>query len=109
MKISNYIKILRKKFSPEGNWASINDGNCEDFAFAIQDKFPEAEIFWGDEIDKIFWGIEDYDDWMNNHAPGHCFIKYQEKYYDSEMPNGVDHPKNLPYYQRELKFAKICI
>lgn len=83
----------------------INDGLCDQFAGVIERQFEEAKALWGDELTKEFWETDD-DDWITHHAPYHCFIVFRGKYYDSESPEGVDHPIDLFYYQRELENIK---
>jgi hypothetical protein len=83
----------------------INCGYCEEFAGTIVKQIEGAEAYWGDNFDADFWGV-DIEDWVVDHAAYHCFIVYKGRYYDSEAPEGVDHPKDLPLYQKKQEFAK---
>jgi len=85
----------------------INDGSCDRFAQFVSSQIAVSKCIWGDELTEEFWGIED-DCWMSHHAPYHCFIVFKGKYYDSESPKGVDHPKELIYYQKELGRYRRC-
>jgi|TARA_Y100000034_G_scaffold113405_1_gene148393 hypothetical protein len=87
----------------------INNGNCEQFAEIICEQIEGAEAWWGDMIgeeDDDFWGLEDIENWVEDHAYAHCFIVYKGRYYDSEAPEGVDHPKDLPLYQKHQILAR---
>lgn len=78
----------RKGYSP----MSINCGDCDSFAQDLLTKFPEGQMFWGDEIPKQFRTDVD--------PEGHCFFKFKGRYYDSESPKGVSCPDQLHYYLR---------
>lgn len=86
----------------------INCGLCDEFAETIirSGQFEGAEGYWGDNFDAEFWGLDDIEDWVEGYAAYHYFILYKGKYYDSEAPEGVDHPKDLPSYQKKVIFAK---
>ena len=83
----------------------INCGLCEELAETIirSGEFEGAEGFWGDNFDAEFWGI-DVEGWVE-YAAYHYFILYKGRYYDSEASEGVDHPKDLPLYQKNLIYA----
>ena len=83
----------------------INCGLCEEFAETICEQIEGAEAWWGDGFDTEFWGI-DVEYWVEDYAAYHKFIVYKGRYYDSEAPDGVDHPKDLPSYQKKVIFAK---
>ena len=83
----------------------INCGHCEPFAETIVKQIEGAEGYWGDNFDAEFWGI-DVEHWVEDHAAYHYFILYKGRYYDAEAPEGVDHPKDLPLYQKHLQLAK---
>ena len=112
-KISRFILGHIKTFVPLylDDWAivnlplkpeEINDGFCNDFAEDIKSKFPEAEILWGDDIPDEEWKLDE--EWMSHFAPYHCFVRYNGLYYDAETPYGVEDPKEIPYYKRDLNF-----
>ena len=76
----------------------INNGDCEDFAYAVQQIIPEVDMFWGDEL------VDNYDFFTEDHCPQyHAFMYYNGKYYDAEEPYGVYNPAHLPYYERVLR------
>ena len=78
----------------------INNGLCSDFA----DSISYGESLWGDDVCPMLWStrVIFLKDWFTHFAIGHCFIKYNNRYYDSECPYGVDYPDELPYYQRQI-------
>lgn len=76
----------------------INNGECEDFAYAVQEVIPEVKVYWGDEL------IDNFDFFTKAHEPEyHAFMYYNGKYYDSEEPFGVDNPAHLPCFRRKLQ------
>jgi len=104
--ISTIIKHLVKMwfmFYGE-NEKEINSGNCEGFALDVVDLLPEAESFWGDEFSAEFWGLSEED--ARDCTDGHCFVLYMGKFYDSECPEGVDHPKDLSFFKIEIEWQK---
>ena len=81
----------RQGYSP----SSINTGCCDEFAQELQEQFPKGQAIWGDDYPELFkGGVDPY---------RHCFFSFQGMYYDSEMPNGTNHPARLPYYARQIK------
>ena len=56
----------------------VNGGLCEDFA--------------GDIVNMGFGNVI----WSG----AHCFVLYNGKYFDSECPQGCNHPDKLPFYLR---------
>ena len=81
---------------------TINNGLCADFAYNLE-QITDGEAFWGDEICIMLWSSRAIlsKDWFTHFAPGHCFLKLDGRYYDSECPEGVEFPDDLPYYQRD--------
>ena len=57
----------------------------------IIDAFPEANLFWNDDLPKFFLGFPSW--------PIHSFVFYKGKYYDAETPNGIDDPSLLPRFK----------
>jgi hypothetical protein len=78
----NKFYILPEEGNIKPNSSHINNGYCAAFAEDIIKLYPSAEYYW-----------EEYND-----IP-HAFIKYNNKYYDSESPDGVDNWKDLPIYK----------
>jgi len=74
-----------EKFTPE----ICNSGFCDIFANILAKKYPGSEI----------WSSEDHD----GNTFGHVWIKYQDKFYDAETPNGVNDWKQIPWSQRFYK------
>lgn len=116
--MSDIGAIIRETIGEFGRTASdINFGFCEKFAEAVAEKLgAEAKTLWfddlaGNEQDPTDIGFDaqwlercgyllpaglTVDD-LNDDCPGHCFISYGGKYFDSECPEGVDSPFFLPY------------
>ena len=79
----------------------INSGECGNFAADIVD-LGFGEDIWGDELPYNYWSKsiqEIWDEFLEFYAGGHCFIRYNGKYYDSQCPQGCNYPNELPYYQ----------
>lgn len=75
-----------------GNAVSVNAGMCEDVAMEIESIIPGAELTdaWaetGGEVDPL-----------DSKFGGHIFIKYNNKYYDAENPEGVDDWRDLDFF-----------
>jgi len=83
----------------------INCGHCEEFANIICERIEGAKAYWGDEFSEEFWDM-DIPNWVEGEAWSHCFVVYKGRYYDSEAPRGVDHPKDLPLYINHATIAK---
>lgn len=68
----------------------INNGHCEAYAIVLADGFPSAQVVW--------------DDRLHDEAGGdHCFMVYNNRYYDSETPYGVEHWSHFPMYLRNYR------
>ena len=84
----------------------INSGDCDMFASRIADQ-GFGEPWWGGELYGEDWSprARSIEGWMDEwgEAWGHCFIVHEHRYYDSECPEGVDWPDELPFYQRRIK------
>lgn len=80
----------------------INDGNCDEFACTLESQGFGMAI-WGDELCIILWSDRAMrtKDWFTHFAPSHCFVQFENKYYDCECPEGAEFPDDLPFYQRE--------
>ena len=93
-----YSKV--QKFKPH----TINQGDCMNFALEIE-SMGYGQAIWGNDLDISFYSknVQHIEDWMDI-AYGHAFIWYDDKFYDSECPQGCDYPDQLPYFQRELDF-----
>ena len=95
-RINELTEIDALKFSKK-NWVDfkpsvINDGFCEIWAKHFK------EIIGG-EIKKTFAS--------DGNVFSHTFIKYKNKYFDAEMPNGCSDILDLPYFKRWMKYANI--
>lgn len=102
--IRGQCKVYKRKYKL--NPQQINNGMCEDFASDLE-HIGFGYVVWGDEcIGDDWWtlGVLALPDWMSHFAPGHCFIVFDGKFYDSECPDGCDYVDELPFYQRELKY-----
>lgn len=84
-----------KKWEENGFTAeTINEGSCDDFAAEIASTVPGAVAVWD---------FEQSGDTKTEFHYMHCFVRYQGRFYDSEMPSGVDHWMNLPTFQRHIE------
>lgn len=70
----------------------VNGGMCYEFAQAVAEIVPGAEIVNGE---MVFMGDPSADDGV------HHFVHHQGKFYDSECPNGVEDYAYLPCIARE--------
>lgn len=68
---------------------AINDGFCQDFATRLNELLPGAEVIDGQ------WGETDI-----GLPYEHVFVKYLNRYYDAEAPQGVSDPAELPFFDR---------
>ena len=98
--VTNEVMRLRAAYKREFGESpqKINSGNCDSFADDLLTKFPKGDTFWGEEIPERFkpFMTEEEIEWIG----GHCFFYIDGFYYDSECPNGVDNPANLPFFKR---------
>lgn len=67
---------------------SINDGDCERFAQEVEKLIPDAKPVW------------DWFDLSKGYNGLHCFIRYKDRFYDSESPEGVEDWADLPFFKR---------
>jgi hypothetical protein len=88
--ITKLVKEWEKKYNISPY--EINNGNCEEFAYQIVEKIPEACLNYGDDTDDLFFG--------------HVWIEYQEKYYDAECPKGVNKLEDLPIFKKRRRKMK---
>jgi hypothetical protein len=56
----------------------INNGQCEEWAYAAAELIPEAFPAWMDE--------------------DHCVLVYRGRFYDADCPDGVDDVEDLPMF-----------
>ncbi len=66
----------------------INDGYCDMWASLFVEKFGG----------KHYWSFD-----FPTAACGHSWVKLGNKFYDSEVPNGVLSLEQLPFVQRAIK------
>jgi len=87
----------------------INNGKCMKFAEDIVDLgFLNCVAIWGDDLPYSCWSKVVQILWDNElefYVGGHCFIMYNNKYYDSECSQGCNYPDKLPFYQRQIAFT----
>ena len=107
MHITQAIIQLRWQVKRKQNLSpqEINNGSCEEFADLISDIISDAFSIWGDSVCPILWSSQVFNlpDWFSHFTNGHCFIMFNNKFYDSECPQGCNYPDKLPFYQREIK------
>ncbi len=88
----------------------INSGLCADFADTFRVKVSQ-EGYNGTALD--IEGIYDSEDAERHDfdddvllsaaslgAVGHTFLMFEDRFYDAEAPEGVDHPQDLPIFGR---------
>lgn len=97
--IRSEVEILLKRMRLEGfyycrkvlydptTW-DINNGYCEEWAEAVAQKIPQAEVVWLDQYDEEL---------------AHCAILHRGKYYDAECLEGVINWKDLPLVKNQNK------
>jgi len=66
----------------------INDGYCD---------------IWANQFTKRFGGQHQWSFDFPDDANGHSWVKRGGKYYDAEIPEGVTHMGQIPYFQRAIK------
>lgn len=101
-KITQVIKHLLKndEFFSTLDPSVINQGSCDEFAYAVEQQIEGSEAVWTDmwidctppDCSEIFKGL----------CLSHCFIEYDGEYYDSECPKGVNHPIQLPFFEKQM-------
>ena len=84
LNITEVIKQGIQEFG--GDPVVINGGQCEDFAWYVHNKIPEALML---------------DSGFDDNFYGHCFVEYEGKYYDVENPEGVEDWHDLNYFKRK--------
>lgn len=73
--------------SPE----QVNDGACAQFARAVVARYPDARMMeWGCDVDPEL-----------DRIGCHAYVVVADRCYDAEAPAGVNHPRELPFYQRK--------
>lgn len=82
----------------------INNGRCEDFAGDIE-KAGFGYAIWGGDVPIELWSelVYGIKDWFSDFADSHCFTMFNNKFYDSECPQGCNYPDDLPFFQRQYK------
>lgn len=100
LEIHDIILRLLPKWEAKGYTPySINSGCCEDFAMELIEAIETSPTLkHGDYC--MMWG-EEYPELFENVCPrGHCFVRYNDMYYDSESTFGVINPEKLLLYIR---------
>ena len=69
----------------------INNGYCDMWARQFVDRFG-GEHQWS----------YDFPDFPNS-ASGHSWVSYQGKFYDAEIPDGVNQLEDIPYFKRAIE------
>lgn len=80
----------------------INSGNCMNFANDLEN-LGFSKAIWGIDTPDYLWSniINLLNCETFAFKYNHCFIQYNNKFYDSECPQGVDYPYGLPFYKRK--------
>ena len=98
--ITKIIKKTIKEFGndynlePEDMLEFLTEWVCEEFAEAVEKKIPEAKACWDCDIDPA-----QLDTHPNLRDPSHCFINYNNKFYDAACPKGVMDWRDLPFFR----------
>lgn len=93
MNITKTIEYLLKTKYSEMSPLFINIGQCEDFAIDVTKIVPEAKAVWSyDWYDVSALTI------MQELSIGHCFVVFNNRFYDSETSLGVNDLLNLPFF-----------
>ena len=93
MNITKTIEyLLRTKYS-EMSPPFINIGWCEDFAIDVEKIVPEAKAVWSH-----YWYDISSTMVKQELSIGHCFVVFNSRFYDSEVPQGVDNILDLPIF-----------
>lgn len=107
--ITQAILKLRCQYAHVNNTTpyGINSGLCEEFAYTIAEQGHGIAV-WGDEMDnQYYWSPKFIKimpiDMVADFASTHCFIWYNNKFYDSECPQGCEYIDYLPIYRRNFE------
>ncbi len=105
MDITEYIIATRDSFLDNGLVESlweINNGQCDTFAEIIT--FAGYGILiWQDELEDFTeYTFGEHKQEIINSCH-HCFIYYKGRFYDSDSPEGYEHPIELPLFENGLK------
>ncbi len=95
MKIDKIILSLIDEYKNEihsiNKPSDINSGLCDVFAVDVIDRM-------GGYSDNLFEMCTEHLD-KSDHLPGHVWIRYKGRHYDSEHPMGVNEPKELNIFK----------
>lgn len=89
--IDSLVALYRELYAADAY--EINCGSCYDFACDLIDIYGSGDALWHDDMldcteqEAAYWS--------------HCFTRINNKYYDSECPEGVDNWRELPCFRRE--------
>ncbi|MCK4545041.1 hypothetical protein KAU43_05840 [candidate division WOR-3 bacterium] len=93
LKISSIIQNQIKEY--ESSPCEINSGECEEFAWELARKIPNAKVSESN-WDVIFTNPNGKKEWI----PTHFWITIGNLHYDAETPEGVDDYHKLPIFIR---------
>lgn len=83
--------ILPEEKTNKPNTSHINNGFCGKFAYILKEKLEKKGI----KVEVV--------ELKHNNIP-HSFVRIDNKYYDSETPEGISNWKQLPIYYENKKF-----
>lgn len=108
--IFEVIEGLVNEYVPQYNTnrEHINTGNCVDFAQDLEN-LGFGVATWGSELSFEHWGPDITEEMWDRYyrykvVCCHCFTIYEGRYYDSETPEGVEWPDELPCFIRSKEF-----
>lgn len=87
-------KVIRSylhEHSDIGDAASINYGDCDEFAEILSSWLPGSQVLY------VMPADDDDDGWSRL---THFWVEHQGKHYDAECPQGVPLPELLPVFMR---------
>jgi hypothetical protein len=102
--IVGYMQDWREESGEKRSAREFNEGACFDIAGYVLDKVPSAKIVR--MVDKMFpeMNSEEKDDFEEeNDSIIHEFIEYDGKYFDAEIPCGVESIEQIPVLKRFRK------
>ena len=92
MNISKIIRETREEF-----WRTdiefLTEQICDGFAEAVVVKVPGSKACWDCDVCPAQQNIPE-----NKRDPSHCFICYDNKYYDAACSEGVADWRDLPFF-----------
>ena len=104
-KTSNVKQVIRKLVKQYGEHPyDINNGNCNDFAWAIAKRVKGVSVMETGNCFEAATPEERFN--PPNDGPTHFFVKVGRRYYDAESPDGEIDWRFLPLFRKRAKGRK---